>query len=62
MQVLTSVGVNLGVVQVRNDALNGVNRPIPVHLLAVMRQPRESLHYILKLPPTKNWRGMIAVL
>jgi hypothetical protein len=59
---LTSVGINLGIVQVGDDVLDGLDGAVPV---AIVNPPDRcgggaQRANILKLPPTKNWRAMIA--
>jgi hypothetical protein len=58
------VGVAGGFVEVVDDLFYGVDRAVPraYELEGRVEWSSREGKYILKLPPTKNWRPMIAVL
>lgn len=57
----TRVRVQFGIVQPFHDVYYRLDRPIPVELSIAFSWCLDSGPHILKFPPTKNWRPMIAV-
>ena len=68
----TGLGVEMRAVQMRDYVLDLLRRAVPVKLRPRSESVRAALRWqsvffffcshILKLPPMKNWRGMLTVL
>jgi hypothetical protein len=61
----TGVGVQLRITQILHNLGDGLDVSIPldmsVHYHRKLPLTARSVTYILKFPPTKNWRAMIAI-